>query len=93
MKLTNILAFAVISSVASLSSFAQAPAAPNGSNASRAQLPSNRPTDFVRVSRLATNPSAPSQSVLIATHIDGPVTNQVVAAIAPRIVPVVAVVR
>jgi hypothetical protein len=81
MKLTNTLALALISSIASLSAFAQAPAVQNGSSWSRAPLPSNRPADFVRVTRLAVNPSAPSQSVLVANHINGPVANQVVPAL------------
>jgi hypothetical protein len=84
MKLTlNVLALAVVSSVASFSAFAQAPAVQDGSNGSRAPLPSNRPADFVRIIKYTTDGSAPSKTVLIATHIGGPTPNQLVAVVAP----------
>ena len=90
MKLTfKVLAVVALSTLGSISTFAQAPAVNNGSNWNRAPLPSNRPADYVRVSRLATDQSMPSQSTLIANHINGPMTNQVIAAVAPR-QPVVA---
>jgi hypothetical protein len=90
MKLTlKVLAVAALSTLGSVSTFAQAPAVNNGSSWNRAPLPSNRPADFVRVVRLSANVVLPAQSTLIANHINGPVTNQVIAAVAPR-QPVVA---
>lgn len=86
MKLTNTLVIVVLSTFAAISASAN-------SNSKYAPLPSDRPADFVRVTRLDANPSKPSHSVLIASHIGGPVANQVLAAIATRTVPVVAVAR
>jgi hypothetical protein len=95
MKLTNVLAVAVLSTVTSLSAFAQAPAVKDGSNQSRALLPVSRSADFVQVSRVATDGTLLSQPILIASHIGGPVTTQTVAAIArrDRVAPVSPAVR
>jgi hypothetical protein len=93
MKLTmNVLAAVIISSAASLSTFAQAPAVQNGSNWNRAPVPANRPADFVRVTKFATDGSLPTKSVLVATHIGGPTPNQLVAVVPAAPVARVAIV-
>ncbi len=88
------LALALISSALTLSAFASVR---DGSNGSRAPLPAQRPNDFVRVTQYSTDRSSPTKSVLLATHIGGPVQNEAiavnaVAVQAPRVSPATAVV-
>ncbi len=70
------LALALISSALTLSAFASVR---DGSNGSRAPLPAQRPNDFVRVTQYSTDRSSPTKSVLLATHIGGPVQNEAIA--------------
>ncbi|MDO8541533.1 MAG: hypothetical protein Q7S40_13925 [Opitutaceae bacterium] len=70
----NLLAGAAILSAVSLTSLAQTPAIPDGSNGSRAPLPANRPSDY----SAATTQNADS-SALVANHIGAPESNQAFA--------------
>jgi hypothetical protein len=72
MKLNlNVLAAAIVSSVVVLSAAAQHVPVRDGSNSSRALLPSNRPNDFVRIVRTPANAFAPAQFALAADHLGG----------------------
>ena len=83
----SVLAVALISSVVSLSAN-QVPVR-DGSNSSRAPLPSNRPTEFVSV----INVTSPANTSFVANHIGGPTSTQVVTVRTPRTPQVPAIAR
>jgi hypothetical protein len=72
----------ILSSLVSLSAVAQSAPVRDGSNASRAPLPSSRPAEYVRVIHYTSTGSQP-HSALVAMHIGGPTANQLVAVAAP----------
>lgn len=82
----NVLAGAALCSVMTLSAFAQYVPVRDGSNSSRAPFLANRPNDCVRVIKYTPDSARPVQSVVIATHLGGPVSNQLIAVNSPATV-------
>lgn len=90
MKL-NLLAGAVLASGLTLSTWAQPavvisrPPVQDGSNASRAPLPTNRPSEYSRVTATRENSSLPADAILAANHIGGATSDQIVAEMTPPV--------